>query len=147
MRNPWKKLLANVKISGRVGLAYAALREGGDPEKVVRHDIAISWQDLERKFAEQNKRCFWLGIPLNPEWIFKTHYPMAPSVDRLDNEKDYTYDNTVICSRFANLARGRCSARSFAKIMMTLAKRGLTPNEADMEKIINFPTKIEGLSV
>ena len=127
MRNPWKKLLANVKISGRVGLAYAALRENGEPEKVVRHKVDVVWQDLEKKFIEQDYKCFWLGVPLNPEWIFKTHYPMAISVDRLENSKDYTYDNIVICCRFANLARGRCEAGEFAKIIRALAKRGITP--------------------
>ena len=32
-------------------------------------------------------------------------HPLAPSVDKIDDKKDYTIDNIVICCRLANFGR------------------------------------------
>jgi hypothetical protein len=133
MKNPWKKLISNVKISGRVGLAYAALH--GNEERNSLHKISITWQDLQKKFAEQKNKCFWLGVPIDPNWIFKSWFPMAPSVDRIDNLQEYTYENIVICTRFANLARGSCEASKFAKIIVALKNKGINPDMDEFNKL------------
>ena len=39
--------------------------------------------------------------------VFRKHYPLAPSLDRLDNDKDYTQDNICISTRFENYGFNR----------------------------------------
>lgn len=58
--------------------------------------------DIERIFIEQCGKSKWLGIPIDPMDVFRVHYPLAPSLDRLDNSKDYTPDNICISTRFEN---------------------------------------------
>ena len=41
--------------------------------------------DIKRIYEEQGGRSRWLGIPINPEDVFRKHYPLSPSLDRLDN--------------------------------------------------------------
>jgi hypothetical protein len=41
-------------------------------------------------------------LPLDPQDVFRKHYPLSPSLDRLDNNKDYTPDNICISTRFEN---------------------------------------------
>ena len=98
-RNPWKKLLANTKASGRRAADHTVSRAGQMPE----HDLTV--HDLSSLFYEQNERCALIGIKINPEHIFIQRHPLAPSVDRLDNNKGYTKDNIQITSRLANLGK------------------------------------------
>ena len=49
----------------------------------------------------------WLDLNLlykdHPDWMPK--HPLAPSIDKIDVDGDYTKDNIVICTRFANFGR------------------------------------------
>ncbi len=87
-----------------------------------KRKIEITWQDVKNQRKQQGGRCFWFGTDLNPMDIFRPSYPLSMSVDRLDNEKDYLIDNIVICSRFANLGRGNCDVKTFAKVVRKLKK-------------------------
>ncbi len=104
-RNPYKKMMANVKISGRRNLEeQTKLRKN---KNFKQKDIEITWEDLEKKFKEQNGKCYWFKNNINLEQVFIPHSPLAPSVDRLDDTIGYIYNNIVITTRFANL--GRCT--------------------------------------
>ena len=105
MKNPWKKLLANIKISGRIWS-----QTNRHPQKLIE----LTPEDLESKFNEQDGKCYWLGIPLNPQDIFEPFNQLAISVDRIDNAKHYTFDNIVICCRFVNLGKGQVNSDKFA---------------------------------
>jgi hypothetical protein len=107
-RNPWKKLLRNIRISGRMRDAHL--------DKAPKN-VMVTWEELKEIFKEQNKRCYWLGIPLNPQDIFISYYPLAMSADRIDGNADYHKDNIVICSRFANLGRSQYGAKEFEELM------------------------------
>ena len=107
-RNPWKKLLGNIKISGRMRDAHC------DKKPRV---IAITWEELRDIFIDQQAKCYWFGMELDPDGIFKPFNPMAISADRLDDNEDYVKGNVVICSRMANLGRGKCSAEEFRGIV------------------------------
>jgi hypothetical protein len=97
MKNPWKKLLANVKTSG----------------SNRKKEVKVEWQDLRNKFLEQGLCCYYYQIPLLPSWIFDPYNPLALSVDRIDNKGHYTWNNIVICCRWANLGRNATPSERF----------------------------------
>lgn len=138
-QNPWKKLLANIMLSATYG-AHGGRSEtnpkfsgrkwaknaANSSQSTRRHDISIGWEDLRNQFHKQNGRCFWFGIELAPNDIFKSYYPLAMSVDRIDNKEGYHIDNIVITCRLANLGRGNCSVEDYKKIISKLN----LPNES-----------------
>ena len=127
-KNPFDKLLSNCKMNGIYqkedgtwainsstnkrrmnGLGSAVGSSMG--KKWVPSKILITIEDLENQWKKQGERCYWFNIPLDLMLLYNNHpdwypkHPMAPSVDRIDDLKDYTPDNIVISCRFANLGR------------------------------------------
>jgi hypothetical protein len=102
-KDPFKKLLNNCKSNGRHSLVY---------HNVEQPKLLITAKDLQNIWEAQEGKCFWFGVTLDLGLLFKDHpdwfpvHPLAPSVDRKDDDADYSAENIVICCRFANL--GRC---------------------------------------
>lgn len=77
-----------------------------DPPKLL-----VNSKDLEQLWLNQKGMCYWFDIPLDLGLLFDDHpqwyprHPLAPSVDRKDDNGDYTMENIVICCRFANFGR------------------------------------------
>ena len=71
-------------------------------------------------FYEQDERCYWLGTKINISDVFISHHPLAPSVDRLNNDDGYVPGNVVITTRFAN--RGRCNVEDTFFLDMCLPR-------------------------
>ena len=97
-KNPWKKILANAVGAQKGWNTWHQSKGVNRPVKV----FTCTEQDVERIFNEQGGCSRWLGIPLDPMDVFRKHYPLSPSLDRLDNNKDYTPDNICISTRFEN---------------------------------------------
>lgn len=110
--NPFKRLLQNVELNAT---RPSPTRLSGTPdhkEKKVNLDIEY----LEHLFyVIQKSKCHWLGIELNPSWIFETGHPLSISVDRLGY--NYLKGEVVICSRFANLGRNSYPDDKFKKVL------------------------------
>ena len=104
MKNPWKQLLKNVH-GGQAWNSWHSERGCNRPVK----SISITEEDIRRIYKEQNGLSKWLKLPLDPMKVFVPRHPLSPSVDRLDNEKEYTPDNICICTRFENYGLNRCS--------------------------------------
>ena len=68
-------------------------------------------------YNQQGGKCFWLGIPLEPEWVNESYHPLALSVDRLECGGDYVKDNIVICSRLANMGRSKYDKEKFSDVI------------------------------
>lgn len=77
----------------------------------VPKKLYINENDLKEIWEKQNELCYWFKIPLESDLLFKKSpfyfpkHPLAPSIDRIDDEKDYTKDNVVVCCRLANFGR------------------------------------------
>ena len=131
MKDPYKKLLSNCKMNGiyqkadgtwtinsstnkrrmdKTGSSVGGAA-GPNSKEWTPAKILITEKDLEDQWVKQGQVCYWLKIPLDMNLLFKDHpewyskHPFAPSVDRIDDLKDYTPDNILITSRFANFGR------------------------------------------
>lgn len=131
-RNPWKALRSKKQSSAQVFQLY---RHGEAGKKKVE----ITWEEIRDQFNQQNGRCYWLGVKIDPMDIFDPWNALAPSLDRLDNDKGYVVGNVVITTRYANLGRGRLSADKVAPFVKQL--RRLISNE--MWPKFQFETPLE----
>lgn len=104
MRDPFEQILKNAK-GGQAWNAWHQQRGCNRPVKT----FSITADDVKNKFFQQEGKSYWLGIPINPMDVFKSRYPLSPSLDRLDNSKGYTVDNICISTRFENYGFNKCS--------------------------------------
>ena len=65
--------------------------------------FSISADDIRKLYAQQEGRCFWFGVPLEPTVDRKNLF--KPSVDRLQTELGYVADNISLTSYFATIGR------------------------------------------
>ena len=124
-RNPFSKLMENVKLSAKYG------SKGGSFSKyqhLEEKEVAITPETLKEIFIEQGGECYWLKIPLDPYDIFVKSHPLAISVDRLDNTKGYTRENIVICSRLMNLGKSSADAVLWESVIDRLELYGSIKN-------------------
>ena len=102
-----KKLMANVSYS------QSRNRVNNRPVKEILLDEGL----LIKKFDEQDGKCYWSGLPLKEEYNYIKHHPLAISVERLDNQLGYTYENTVLTRRLYNLGRMAFPEDEFRKVL------------------------------
>ena len=79
--------------------------------------------DLKYKWKIQGYKCAWFGFKLDPNDVFIPHHPLAISVDRIDDELDYTFDNTILCCRYANLGRNIVDFSTTKQLILDMVKR------------------------
>ena len=131
-RDGFKKLLSNIKMNalsmddnGEFTIINSSTNRkrmkndssgkiwGSHPNSKVwiPSKIYIDEKDLQQIWKKQNELCYWFKIPLNFNLLFSDYadyypkHPLAPSVDKIDDKKDYTIDNIVICCMLANFGR------------------------------------------
>ena len=106
VKDPWLKLLKKVELCGSSQASRSRIKK-----------VTIKKEDLKNQFLKQDCLCYWFGIPIDINDVYTSNNPLAPSVDRLDNDKDYHKNNIVICTILANMGRGKCGPRTFKKIV------------------------------
>ena len=119
LKNPFKKILENVK-----GTQYVSSKTFSESGQVMRRvkEVCITELDIQHQFEKQNGLSHFLKIPMDPTDVFRTHFPLAPSVDRIDNTKDYYPNNIVINTRFENNGLNRCDPKYMDYIKEYLIK-------------------------
>ena len=91
--------------------------------------IIVTPEDLKEIWEKQDGRCYWFGVQLDLGLLYKDHpdwmpkHPLAPSIDKIDVSGDYTKDNIVITSRFANFGRNVCDFDKFHEIVKILKEK------------------------
>jgi len=109
---PFKRLLKNVELNAA---RPSPTRVSGTP-KYKEKTVDLDAEYLEHLFYDtQKSKCYWLGIELNPQWVFDSGHPLALSVDRLGY--NYLKGEVVICSRFANLGRNTYPDDKFKEVL------------------------------
>lgn len=109
------------KTGSSVGGASGPNSQDWKPAKIY-----VTPQDLEEIWNKQNGKCYWFGVNLDLDLLYKSHtdwmpkHPLAPSIDKIDVNGDYTKDNIVICTRFANFGRNVCDFNRFHDIVKVL---------------------------
>jgi hypothetical protein len=86
--------------------------------KTSRITFNLTLEYVEELFAEQNGRCYWLGVEMLLEG--PPRHPMKFSIDRLIPELGYVQGNVVWTTNFANRARGNLPAEEFTVILAAL---------------------------
>ena len=117
-KNPWKKILSNAKGAQQGWNAKHQKLGVNRPVKT----FTCTEEDIERIFNEQERKSKWLKIPIDPMDVFRVHYPLSPSLDRLDNAKDYTPDNICISTRFENYGFNRADDKTKTECIDKLLK-------------------------
>ena len=108
MRNPWKKLIQSAYRSAAPG----HIKKNGI-KRTEPLDVTITESYLAEQFLKQNRKCYWTEFPIDPQGVFESHNPLAPSLERLDDSKGYIPENVVIALRLFNLGRVRCPEVKF----------------------------------
>ena len=101
-RNPFRKLYQNVLNS-----AKPPVEKGQEFGRKTARLVEIDRHDLEKKFNEQDGKCALTGVVIDLDELYVPNSIMAPSVDRINPNGDYTYDNIHIVLRFVNFGRGK----------------------------------------
>lgn len=157
-KNGFKKLLSNVKMNGvsqdengewtiinsstnKKRMQGQGQWWGGlEKSKIwIPNKVLITEKDLSSIWMKQEGRCYWFDIPLNLNLLFSDYseyipkHPLAPSVDRLNDDEDYTIENVVICCRLANFGRNICPADKFREIIDIVTKK---KEQSSLEKFL-----------
>jgi hypothetical protein len=63
----------------------------------------VTTKELISKHQHQNNKCYYTGL----DYKMFERGPLCISIDRVDNTKGYTNENTVLCCYFVNIAKNQ----------------------------------------
>ena len=115
MKNPWKALIQKAKTAARPGQ-----EKKNGIKRTEPLDVTIDEQYLIHQFIRQKGMCYWTDFPINPQGVFVSPNPLAPSLERLDESLGYVPGNVVIALRLFNLGRQRCPESTFRDQIQSL---------------------------
>jgi hypothetical protein len=99
---------------------------GANQQVWVPAKIIVTPEEIREIWEAQGGKCYWFGVELDIDLLYKDHpdwrpkHPLAPSVDKIDPDGDYSKENIVITTRFANFGRNVCDFERFGEIVKVL---------------------------
>jgi hypothetical protein len=99
---------------------------GSQQQPWIPAKIYVTPDELREIWDKQFGKCYWFGVQLDLDLLYKSHpewmpkHPMCPSIDKIDVNGDYTKENIVITTRFANFGRNVCDFDKFHNIVKEL---------------------------
>jgi hypothetical protein len=73
-----------------------------DAKRFSTRALTLGYDDILEKLINQCGKCYWTGKPMT----FKEGKCSEISIDRLDNDKPHSSDNTVLVQKAMNIGRG-----------------------------------------
>jgi hypothetical protein len=123
----WTKINSSTNRRRMEGKGSSVGGPSGDNQRQwVPAKIIVTPEELEQIWNQQDGKCYWFGVTLDLDLLYKNHpdwrpkHPLAPSIDKIDPDGDYTKDNIVITTRFANFGRNVCEYDRFGEIVELL---------------------------
>jgi hypothetical protein len=149
-RDPFKKLISKLKRNAlylkdgewSINSTTNKKRMSGiceNSNKWQPAKLLLTAEDLKEVYERQDGKCYWTKIPLELDLLYKDHpewypkHPKTPSVDRLDDQKDYTPDNVVLCLLHNNLGRNTFPADKYRQFL----------NEVDNGRLIQGDSSVD----
>ena len=105
-----KKLAGNAKTNQKANATI--LKKDGTTGRKKALSVLITWEDVYSILEKQNFKFKYTNIPLEPGFgkfgheLYEAYNPLAPSLDRINNDEGYHIDNISINLRFINLGLG-----------------------------------------
>jgi hypothetical protein len=101
----------------RNGIRDALARES---KKAHPARVDITVEQMTEMLREQGNRCALTGLPFWSDENQRPYGPMAPSIDRIDPDGDYTLDNVRVVLYGVNAMRGRGTNGDMYRIAQAL---------------------------
>lgn len=123
----WTVINSSTNKRRMEGTGSAVAGPGGENQRQwVPAKVLVTPEELKEIWEDQDGKCYWFGVPLDITLLYKDHpdwrpkHPLAPSIDKIDPDGDYSKENIVITTRFANFGRNVCEFERFREIVKIL---------------------------
>jgi hypothetical protein len=99
---------------------------GANQKPWIPSRVLVTPEDIKEIWYKQDGKCYWFGVDLDLGLLYNDHsdwmpkHPLAPSIDKINIDGDYSKDNIVITTRFANFGRNVCDFDRFGEIAKIL---------------------------
>jgi hypothetical protein len=90
-----------------------------DAKKFSTRALTLEYDDILEKLINQDGKCYWTCKPLT----FREGKCSEISVDRLDNNKPHSAENTVLVQKAMNIGRGDATVEEWVAYLKGMGLR------------------------